>query len=283
VQASNISEDFLFAIFEDPVRLLPILENQFILGGTYSYTFTPIIPPAKKYSYAFSGNLDFAGNLIGLLDNFRSEEKKGQLFNNFYSQYVRIDGDFRYYYNLNKNLKIANRVFAGFGIPYGNSLSLPFTRQYFSGGSNSIRAFLARGVGPGTYVRDPEDSFQSFFGSFTGDVKLEFNTELRQKINEYIGTALFVDAGNIWQYKDPLSYGEEAIFGKNFYEQLAVGAGVGLRLDVSFFVLRADLATPLRNPSRPEGERWVFNEFNLRDPSWRSRNLVLNIAVGYPF
>lgn len=283
VQASKISEDFLLAVFEDPVRLLPILDNQLIAGGTYSYTFTPIIPPSKKYSYAFYGNLDFAGNLLGAFDRFRSEEKKGTLFGNTYSQYIKIDGDFRYYYNLNKDFKLANRVFAGVGIPYGNSLSLPFTRQYFSGGSNSIRAFTARGVGPGTYARDINDGFQSLFGSFTGDVKLELNTELRQKINEYVGTALFIDAGNIWQYSDPLYYGDEALFGKDFYKQLAVGAGVGLRLDVSFFVLRADLATPLRNPSRVEGERWVLNEINLRDPAWRQQNLVLNIAVGYPF
>jgi outer membrane protein assembly factor BamA len=283
VQASNISEAFLEAAFADPIRLFPILDNQFILGGTYSYTFTPIIPPSKKYSYAFYGNLDFAGNLLGALNKFRKDEKKGMLFGNSYSQYIRVDGDIRYYYNLNNNLKLANRVFAGFGIPYGNSLSLPFTRQYFSGGSNSIRAFLARGVGPGTYARDPDDQFGTFFGSFTGDVKLEFNTELRQKINEYIGTALFVDAGNIWQYSDPLYYGENSLLGKDFYKQLAVGAGVGIRLDVSFFVLRADLATPIRKPSRPDGERWVFNEFNLRDPAWRNKNLVLNIAVGYPF
>ncbi|MDP5120418.1 MAG: BamA/TamA family outer membrane protein [Spirosomaceae bacterium] len=286
VQASNISEDFLFAVFEDPIRLLPILNNQFILGGTYSYTYTPIIPPSKKYSYAFYGNLDFAGNLLGVLDKLRPEDKRGFLFNNAYSQYIRADGDFRYYYNLSKNLKLANRVFAGFGIPYGNSLSLPFTRQYFSGGSNSIRAFRARGVGPGTYIRDPNDGFQSFFGSFTGDVKLEFNTELRQKINEYVGMALFVDAGNIWNYKDVSTYGEEngdVLFGKDFYKQLAVGAGVGLRLDVSFFVLRADLATPVINPGRIKGERFVLDEINLRDPSWRQNNLILNIAVGYPF
>lgn len=283
VQASNISEAFLEAAFADPIRLFPILDNQFILGGTYSYTFTPITPPSKKYSYAFYGNLDFAGNLVGVLDKFRSDEKKGMLFGNSYSQYIRIDGDIRYYYNLSKTLKIANRVFAGVGIPYGNSLSLPFTRQYFSGGSNSIRAFLARGVGPGTYTRDPNDQFGTFFGSFTGDIKLEFNTELRQKINEYVSTALFIDAGNIWQYSDPLYYGENSLFGKDFYKQLAAGAGVGLRLDVSFFVLRADLATPIRKPSRPEGERWVFNEFNLKDPAWRNKNLILNIAVGYPF
>lgn len=287
VKASNISEAFIDAVFfVDPIRLLPILEDQLIAGGTYSYTYTPIIPPSKKYSYAFYGNLDFAGNLLGVLDKFRSEDKRGFLFNNVYSQYIRADGDFRYYYNLSKNLKLANRVFAGFGIPYGNSNVLPFTRQYFSGGSNSIRAFRARGVGPGTYIRDPKDGFQSFFGSFTGDVKLEFNTELRQKINEYIGTALFVDAGNIWNYKDVSSYGEEdgdVLFGKDFYKQLAVGAGVGLRLDVSFFVLRADLATPIVNPSRPEGERLVLDEINLRDPSWRQQNLILNIAVGYPF
>lgn len=288
VRTSNISEAFLDAIFENPIGLLPLLDNQLIAGGSYNYIFTPNIPTSKPYSYAFYGNLDLAGNLLGVFDKFRkNSEKQGTLFGNQYAQYARIDGDFRYYHNLTPDLKLANRLFAGFGIPYGNSLSLPFTRQYFSGGSNSIRAFRARGVGPGTYQRSGSP-IEQFIGSFTGDVKLEFSTELRQKLNEYVGTALFVDMGNVWMYRDPLYYDDQletsnVIFDKNFYKELAVGAGVGLRLDVSFFVLRADLATPLRKPARAVGERWVFDEFNLRDPAWRRENLVLNIAVGYPF
>lgn len=294
VRASNISEKFIdLALNTDPLRLFRILDDQFILGGTYNYTFTPVIPPSEKYSYAFYGNIDAAGNLLSVFDKVRkNKENVGTLFKIPYSQYVRIDGDIRYYYDLTKNLKLANRAFAGFGIPYGNSKTLPFTRQYFSGGNNSIRAFRARNVGPGDFIRDKDNQYQQFIGSFTGDVKLEFNTELRQKINQYIGTALFIDAGNIWLYKDPLFYKDDnnpnpsVLFGKDFYKQLAVGAGVGLRIDVSFFVIRFDLATPIRKPSRLEGQRWVINEINLpnlKDPTWRRENLVLNIAVGYPF
>lgn len=283
VRATNISEAFIEEIFLDP-RLLSILDNQLIPGGAYSYTFTPAIPASKKYSYTFTGNLDFAGNLVGLFDKLRkNSEKEGTLFGERYSQYFRFDGDLRYYYTLSPKLKWANRLFTGVGIPYGNSVSLPYTRQYFSGGNNSIRAFRARGIGPGAYQRLGSITEQ-FLGNFTGDVKLELNTELRQKLNDFIGLVAFIDAGNIWMYKDAYIYEDrEVIFGKNFYKQIGIGTGIGFRFDFSFFVFRIDLATPVRRPSRPEGERWVFNEIDLRDPSWRKQNLVFNFAVGYPF
>jgi outer membrane protein assembly factor BamA len=102
------------------------------------------------------------------------------------------------------------------------------------------------------------------------------------KLVSIINGAAFVDAGNIWLYnKDPLKPG--AAFTKYFVNQLAVGTGVGLRADVSFLVLRLDLAFPLRKPYLPAGQRWVINQIDFASGSWRSNNLVLNIAIGYPF
>lgn len=284
VRATNISEAFIEEIFLDP-RLLTILENQLIPSGSYSYTYTPLSPRSKRSSYKFLGNLDFAGNLLGFIDQNtnRAEDKKGTIFGETYSQYARIDGDFRYYYKLSPNLSLANRLFAGFGIPYGNSVSLPFTRQYFSGGNNSIRAFRARGIGPGSYQRLGSITEQ-FLGNFTGDVKLEFNTELRQKFNNFLHFAFFVDVGNIWMYKDPFIYFDEAvIFGSDFYKQLGVGTGFGARLDFSFFIFRLDIATPVVNPSQPLGERFVLDNLQIGQRTWRQQNLIFNIAVGYPF
>lgn len=282
VRSSNISEEFISEIFNDP-RLLTILDNQFIPGGSYNYSYTPV-SKAKTTHYTFTGNLDLAGNIIGLLNKLKKDSLKRELlFGEVYAQFARIDGDNRLYFDLNPNLTWANRLFVGIGIPYGNSNSLPFTRQYFSGGSNSIRAFQARGVGPGSYQRQ-DNITELFLGNFTGDIKLEMNTELRWKLNSFLGTALFVDAGNVWMYRDAGIYQDESVlFNKNFYKELAIGAGVGLRFDFSFFIFRLDLATPLRKPSLPEGERWVINAIQFGNKDWRKQNLILNIAVGYPF
>ena len=122
----------------------------------------------------------------------------------------------------------------------------------------------------------------AFFPDQSGDIKLELNTEYRAKLVSVINGAVFVDAGNIWLYnKDPLKPGAEIT--NEFLKQLAVGAGVGLRADVSFLVLRLDLAFPLRKPYLPEGQRWVIDLVDFGSSSWRKNNLVLNIAIGYPF
>ncbi|UBM58966.1 BamA/TamA family outer membrane protein [Marinilongibacter aquaticus] len=276
VKAKNISEEFVNEIFFDP-RLLYILENQLITGGSYKYTFTPEAKGRNRIR--FEGNLELVGNLAGLVDKLRNNpEKDGSVFGEIYKQYTRVDGDFRWYRQVTTNNQWANRIFLGLGIPYGNSNSLPYTRQYYSGGNSSIRAFRARGIGPGSYQRTGMVSEQ-FLGQFTGDIKIEMNTEWRYKLNDFLGTAFFVDAGNVWMYKDDLIYDETAVFSKDFYKELAVGAGVGLRFDFSYFILRLDLAFPLRRPDRPLGERWVIDEI-----SWKNKeSRILNIAIGMPF
>jgi outer membrane protein assembly factor BamA len=108
------------------------------------------------------------------------------------------------------------------------------------------------------------------------------NTELRLRFNKIIGGAVFVDAGNVWLYrKDTSQPGGE--FTKDFISQLAVGTGLGLRFNLSILILRFDLGIPIRKPWLPPGERWVFDQFDLGSPEWRKRNLILNIAIGYPF
>jgi outer membrane protein assembly factor BamA len=108
------------------------------------------------------------------------------------------------------------------------------------------------------------------------------NTELRYKINDILEPAIFIDAGNIWTYrKDPLRPGAE--FTKDFMKQLAVGTGIGLRINLTILLLRVDLGMPLREPWLPEGHRWVIDQINFGDRQWRRKNLVLNLAIGYPF
>lgn len=280
VKSSNISSVFIEEIFADP-RLLIILENQFIVGGGYEISVNP--KQYNKSNFSYRGSFDFAGNLFGLYDKIRNNpEKKGRVFGEYFSQFVRLENDFRYKYDINPTISWANRAIVGLGVPYGNSLQLPFVSQFFVGGNNSLRAFRARGVGPGTYARTGTLAEQ-FLGNNTGDVKLEMNTEVRFKFNNFLNTALFVDAGNVWMYKDEYIYGDGALFTKDFYKELAVGSGVGFRFDFSFIIFRIDVATPIVKPWLNSGERWVIDEIKLGNKTWRKENVVWNFAVGLPF
>jgi len=115
-----------------------------------------------------------------------------------------------------------------------------------------------------------------------GDIKIELNTELRFKIASIIRGALFVDAGNIFTNRTDVAR-PGSRFSKDFLKQLAVGTGAGLRFDVSFLVLRMDVAFPIRKPFLPNGPKWVINEIEFGDPDWRRENLIFNLAIGYPF
>ena len=282
---ANVSQDFTEEIFRspNPAAFDQILSDRLIMSSSYTINFTPTPKPNSRSQFTFAGGLEVAGNLASLLSKIGSQNNVPEtLFKIPISQYARLDADVRYSYALTKSLKIANRFVLGYGLPYGNSIALPFTKQYSAGGNNSIRAFIARSVGPGAY-RSTGSISNVFLGSQTGDIKLELNTELRTKFNKYIYGAFFIDAGNVWMQKDAEAYGPEGVFGSDFYKQIAIGTGIGLRLDFSYLVLRFDLATPVRKPYLPEDNRWVLKNFNLKDANWRSENLVLNIAVGYPF
>ncbi len=271
-------------LYNDSAAKYPTLkqaiEPQFILGTTYSYTYNPLSGKNVQTGWYFNGNADISGNLAGLVIG-KAATGKRQVFGYDFSQYLRADVDLRRYIQTGKNGVWASRILAGFGFPYGNSTALPFIKQYFVGGNNSVRAFRSMAVGPGT-VSPPGLGSTGFYPNQTGDIKLELNTELRAKLFSIVRGAIFIDAGNVWLYnKDTAQVGGE--FTRHFLQQLAVGTGVGLRFDVSFLVLRLDLAMPLRVPYFPEGQRWVINKIDFSDPQWRRDNLILNLAIGYPF
>jgi outer membrane protein assembly factor BamA len=188
----------------------------------------------------------------------------------------------KYYNTSDQTASFANRLIAGIGVSYGNSATLPYVKQFYAGGSNSVRAFVARGLGPGSY-KIPDSVVARSFIDQAGDIKLEANTEYRFPIISILKGAVFVDAGNIWLLRDDPGRPGGTFIGKSFLNEVAVGTGFGLRLDLSFFILRFDLAFPLRIPSMPSGERWVISKINFGDPAWRKNNLVLNIAIGYPY
>lgn len=253
-------------------------EEQFILSTNYSYIYNTQYKENATNTFYFHGNIDVSGNLMQLLQSaFRERAATSQepftIFGTQYSQYSKMTLDFRYYYNLDQKNKIASRILVGAGVPYGNSTTLPFVKQYFIGGTNSIRAFGARSVGPGTYHNGDDNSF---FDQ-SGDIKLEGNLEYRFPIYSVFKGAVFLDAGNIWL----MNQNEDKSGGKfrwdQFMDQLAVGTGAGLRIDASFFVLRFDFGLPLRELNEETNQfHWVFDDIDFKD-------IVLNIGIGYPF
>jgi outer membrane protein insertion porin family len=262
-------------------------EEQFTIGGKYGFTYNSLVGVEKRNQYYFNAVLDLSGNLFSTVQSLitgikPSDANPFELLGYRYSQYSKLSTDTRYYLTLNKDHKIATRLLAGVGVPYGNSNSMPYIKQFFSGGSNSIRAFLPRTIGPGSYII-PDSLADKGYLDQAGDIKLEANVEYRFSIVSVLKGAIFLDAGNVWlTRKNPLVANGE--FSPNrFYKEFAVGTGFGLRADISFFVIRLDLGMPLRKPALPEKERWVYKDLRFGDGKWRKENLVLNIAIGYPF
>jgi outer membrane protein insertion porin family len=280
VSPNNVTQEYLDDIKEDE-SLGKVIEKQLIFGPTYTYTFTNTMQKRKKNTFYFSGEADLAGNVTGLLTGANVKEgNQKSIFDVPFSQYVKFRGDFRHYLKLGKESQLASRIIVGAGIPYGNSNVLPTSKQFVVGGTNSIRAFRARSIGPGSYLNT--ETSNNYLPDQSGDLKLEFSTEYRAKLFSIVKGAAFIDAGNIWlMNKDPNKPGGE--ISKDFMKEIAVGAGVGLRFDVSFFILRTDLAFPLRKPYLPDGERWVIKDIDFGSGPWRKENLILNIAIGYPF
>jgi outer membrane protein insertion porin family len=274
VQPQNITKQYQDSIDQNPqlaISLRKPIEQQFIIGSTYSFLYNDQPDIARQNHIYFNGTVDLSGNILGLLSGANVKSGSYQtLFGSRFSQYIRLDEDFRYYYKLGRYSTWANRAFVGFGLPYGNSTELPFVKQYFTGGSSSNRAFRSRSVGPGTYHPDDADAM-AFLPEQSGDIKLELNTEYRTKLSGIVNGALFIDAGNVWLYNDnPGKPGGK--FTGSFYKELAVGAGFGLRFDITFLLIRADMAFPLRKPWLPEKQRWALGKSG-----------VFNLAIGYPF
>jgi outer membrane protein insertion porin family len=272
-------------LYQDQIDINPslgkVIEKQLIFGPNYSYTYTNTMQKRKKHTFYYKGTLDLSGNVTGLITG--ANIKKGDTIHVLgvpFSQFIKIENEFRHFLKLNTDSQLASRIIIGTGFSYGNSDEMPFIKQFFIGGTNSIRAFRARSIGPGSF--DASVNSGPFLEDQSGDLKLELNTEYRGKIYGLVKGAVFADAGNIWLMNpNPDKPGAE--FSKKFLNELAVGVGAGLRFDFSFLVLRTDLAFPIRKPYLPEGRRWVLDQINFGNSTWRKENLVFNLAIGYPF
>lgn len=264
---SNTTKEF-DSILEQNPYLRRSFEQQFISGLNYSFTYNGMVDVTKKHQFFLNSTLDVAGNSISL---FGKENDMGtkEFLGLEYAQYAKVDLDFRYHFNFGKENVIATRLFGGYGHPYGNSEIMPYVKQYYSGGPYSVRAFRIRSLGPGTY-RD-EDNPDSNYFDLTGNIRLEANIEYRFPIWSFFKGAVFVDAGNIWNSKPNEAFDGKDKFTSNFINELGMGVGVGLRVDVQGFVLRFDFAAPFHDPSQPKSYNFDVNE------------TVFNFGIGYPF
>jgi len=193
-----------------------------------------------------------------------------------------IESDYRQYQKTHGRNVLAFRFAVGAGIPLRPNGTIALLDRFVIGGASSVRAFAPRTVGPGSEARDTDNTGLTV-NNYTGNMLMESSLEYRMPIGKYPELAFFIDAGNVW-----LTSGADATDASNFllsrfYRELAVGTGMGLRVNLGFFVLRLDLAFPLAKPYLPVGQRWVANDLHFGSGVWRGQNLNWNFSFGYPF
>ncbi|MBM3435681.1 MAG: hypothetical protein FJY07_05620 [Bacteroidetes bacterium] len=256
-------------------RYKNLYKDHMIVGLKYSYVLNnQNINKLGNYLY-LRANLETAGNLLGLAKNLSgSPELPGgymTLFGIRYSQYIKNDYDFRSYLNMSRKHSFVLRVAGGVAIPYGNSRDIPFEKGFYGGGANGMRAWPLRFLGPGAYPNENTEIER------VGDVMIEGNFEYRFTIYKVLEGALFYDLGNIWYLSENETFPGGKFTIENFAKELAMDAGIGVRLDFTYFIFRVDLAQRLKDPSLPEGVRWIIgNKRNWLNP-W------VNFGIGYPF
>ena len=278
VRLFDLDEKFYKSLVNDPFLLNAYQDHfDFGSGATLYYTTNPDNTPKVPHFYS-RFQFDIAGNLLSAFKPLMEKNSNGQgmIWNTPFSQFVRGEITLSKTWFLGKKSKqsIATRLQAGAGYAYGNSTSLPFEKHFYAGGSNSLRGWQARTVGPGTAPRDT--SF--VIPNQTGDMKLEANIEYRFDLFWKLAGALFIDAGNVWTLKaDDTEEGQQSLFSwKDFGSSIAANWGAGIRLDFGFLLLRVDMGLKVHDPARQQ--RWV------NPGEWfKGDNYALHFGVGYPF
>lgn len=280
VMMQNVNADFINELRNEYVK--SAYTDHMILSANFSAVYTDqILNIPSSYNYC-RWNLESSGNLLWTMDKLlgvKKTEDNGERYYKVlgvrYAQFLKADGEYRFNHYVNPANTLVYRFFMGCGYPYGN-MTLPFEEAYFCGGANGIRAWHSRTLGPGSLTTDGR------YPNSVGDFKLEANLEYRFKLFWLLEGALFLDAGNVWninKYEDRPG----AKLKSDFYKQIAVGTGLGLRLDANFFLLRFDVGFKMRDPGQPEGKRFLWG-----NPDWKFKDVVFrqsvfNIAIGYPF
>jgi outer membrane translocation and assembly module TamA len=248
-----------------------LIENNLIFASSFSYTKTTKTDFGDNNFYSLKTKFESAGNLLSLLARL-SKQLEGQegantFFDVEYSQYLKTEFEFIKHWDLGKRNIIASRTFVGIAIPYGNSENIPFSRSYFAGGTNDIRAWQPYSLGPGKSggILDFNEA----------NMKISINVEYRFNIIKSLNGALFADAGNIWNVFDNVTDANYKFQGFKSIDSFALGTGFGLRYDFGLFVVRGDLGFKTYNPSIALENKWL-REINLSKS-------VINIGINYPF
>lgn len=265
----------------DPV-LLDSYTDHLILGGKLMYTYNTQETSPKRNVYFARFFVETSGNLVhAISDLFQADKVTDSTGSEFYTiagiryaQFVKLDGDLRYYRRFHEKSSMALRLAGGVGVPYGNLGVLPFETSYFVGGANGLRAWRARSVGPGSFSA-PLVAFDRI-----GEMRLEANVEYRFHLIAFFEGALFADAGNIW-FLRPDERRPGGHISRDFLGDVAIGTGLGLRLNFDFFLVRFDLGLRTKDPAFPAGQRWLFQAREARPGGNELVNL--NLGIGYPF
>lgn len=266
------------------------------LGNPLIKSFDPSFVSAMSFVMVHNFNPDdFYGNKSSMLKLFG--EAGGTMFNFFeptifqdrkdtiqHFQYVKLSTDFRRHITLNETNGIATRINFGIAYPYGKNKTLPYEKFFFAGGSNSLRAWPPRRLGPGGFppARNDDDTFD-YSVEKPGEILIEANIEYRSKLVGFIDWAFFIDAGNVWNFYENPSFPLADFKFNRFYKEIAVGMGLGLRLNFSFLVIRFDYGVKMYDPAREEGDRWVGDNLSLTNWRGAKGQSLWNIAIGYPF
>lgn len=256
-------------------RLTSQYTDHFISSMSFSYIFNTQKLNLDRNFIFLRWNLEPAGNFMYLYHKIQggSVNSEGQhVFMGIpFAQYMRTDVDFRKYLALTKEQTLVFRTLLGIGVPYGNSGALPFEKGFYAGGSNDMRGWAIRSLGPGTY-----QTAASNYNN-VGDIIIEGNLEYRFTLYRSLLGALFADAGNIWLLHENAVFPGGEFKSSLFLKQMAVDAGFGFRYDFSFFIFRLDGAVKVKDPANPDNRSWTdFRKMHLSDIIW-------NFGIGYPF
>lgn len=269
------------------------LENK---GNNLIKSFEPSV--VTNLSFVRTKNTNNYGTSFGPSSYFSFLIEPGGTFTNLWLSdylkrqdietyaYVKFDADYRQYLPTGRRRGFAFRLRSGIGIPYGDNNLLPYEKNFFAGGSISNRAWKPRRLGPGGYNHLDENGEVSYQFEQQGEIIMESSLEYRQRIFGLLQGALFVDAGNIWSLRSDVTRPGAQFKVRNFFRQIAVGAGLGIRLDFSYLLVRFDTSLKVVDPARPVGKRFIlskgFNDPPFDDPL-KSEPLVYTIAIGLPF
>lgn len=271
-----ISEKFKEDYLDDDSNRNAILrynyEDLFIMKMGFGMTYNNGV-------HAIKANIETSGNILSLLSGVSKFDKNSQgqytLFNIAFAQYVKADFDYTRLFTFDWRNSLALHFGFGIAYPYGNSKILPFEKRYFSGGANSVRGWNVRELGPGKFKGT--DGRIDFINQ-TGDMKLDFNLEYRTALFWKFNGAFFIDAGNIWTLRSYADQPGGQFKFDEFYKQIAVSYGLGIRLNLDYFILRLDMGVKAINPAYTTAKE----HYPIISPNFK-RDFSLHFAVGLPF